>query len=110
MTTVVSRPLTSFPGSFLYFLEVERGPWERGCDNHFLLHKHYGLCPVFRNIILKAPGSFEALFTRCPADVISVKLFIAVTARSVFFTSCKARMEFFHALLRKDLWSLYLHV
>ena len=21
---------TSFPGSFLYFLEVEKGPWERG--------------------------------------------------------------------------------
>ena len=23
---------TSFPGSSLYFLEVERGPWERGCS------------------------------------------------------------------------------
>ena len=30
MTSDASCDSTSFPGSFLYFLEVEKGPWERG--------------------------------------------------------------------------------
>ena len=65
----------------------------------------------FVTLFYKTPGSFEALFTRCPPDMTSLlNSFITVTARSVLFTYCKARMEFSHALLRKDLWSLYLHV